>query len=63
MPQCTVAKSLELNMPGFEICGIYTITAVILRRSPFFTASLEGWATGASGDPSRRRARMRGSSG
>jgi hypothetical protein len=31
-------------------------TAVILRRSPFFTASLEGWATGARGRPSRRRA-------
>jgi hypothetical protein len=27
---------------------------VILRCSPLFTASLEGWATGASGHPSRR---------
>src|SRR5258707_1026426 len=29
-------------------------TAVILRCSPFFTASLEGWATSARGHPSRR---------
>src|SRR6185295_2970224 len=29
-------------------------TTVILRCSPFFTASLEGWATSACGHPSRR---------
>src|SRR3954465_5586846 len=31
-----------------------TKTPVILRCSPFFTASLEGWATSACGHPSRR---------
>jgi hypothetical protein len=36
-----------------------TKTAVILRCSPFFTASLEGWATSARGHPSRRRASAR----
>jgi hypothetical protein len=34
-------------------------TAVILRCSPFFTASLEGWVTSARGHPSRRRASAR----
>jgi hypothetical protein len=34
-------------------------TSVILRCSPFFTASLEGWAGSACGRPSRRRARAR----
>ena len=44
-----------------HICfaGEKTNTAVILRCSPFFTASLEGWAASARGDPSRRRASAR----
>jgi hypothetical protein len=36
-----------------------TSNTVILRCSPFFTASLEGWATSACFDPSRRRASAR----
>jgi hypothetical protein len=35
-------------------CPPFVHTAVILRCSPFFTASLEGWATSAYGHPSRR---------
>src|SRR4051794_13092417 len=38
----------------FALCPPFTHTAVILRCSPFFTASLEGWATGARSHPSRR---------
>jgi hypothetical protein len=34
-------------------------SSVILRCSPSFTASLEGWATSARGHPSRRRAYAR----
>src|SRR6185295_7918207 len=37
----------------------YKSSAVILRCSPFFTASLEGGAASARGRPSRRRARAR----
>jgi hypothetical protein len=38
-----------LGNTSAAFAGGQTNTAVILRCSPFFTASLEGWATSACG--------------
>jgi hypothetical protein len=51
------AKTCSFVMRG--LCRPLTNFAVILRCSPVFTASLEGWATSACGRPSRRRASAR----
>src|SRR6201991_4812363 len=55
----SISRAAICSAIGTRSCMTCSFSTVILRCSPHFAASLEGWATSARGDPSRRHARAR----